>query len=550
MKLKTKWFALLAVSACVLATPSVAVAEGWFSDLNEVKDATLGDLLRNPRDYVDVEVRVKVYFDRAGEKYNPYYTRFTDVMYDNFSAWPIDARLYEKRDFERSYPFFFVSKRHERLWDRISGMDRITPLELTVMVREVFKGQPWIEVLDYSRESNGLREKNVRDIVAGDAFFLAGRYKDAKKHYYRAADDDYPDHVVAEVYRRLADTQFRLGTYYDARRSYRRAERAAPNSAVIKKGIAACDEMIRRKDGDKPTAGAVSQPAAHTVPTVADRRNDVDQIIETLEDAATVQEQVDRDHLLLEQRGKVARGEAVAVSGNEKAEEEKQAAVEETPAEGNVEEEPMPPTVEEPEPLPEQPEEEVAEAPVEEPAEEATEEPAEEATEQPAAETAEQPAEEDIEEPVEEETGTEEPTEEVAETETTEEEPAPEVANEEPDEEMAEADAEEGTVEPVVEEGMEQAPTGVVAGDAPETDIADDDQPIVFEADSGKGEKGEVIAPVPALVTEEEQEQTAEVVPVAGLSTELPRLPFFGCEGVTDQQLRSIMQEIRSNPGG
>jgi len=530
MRLKTKWFALLAVAACVLATPSVAVAEGWFSDLNEVKDATLGDLLRNPRDYIDLEVEVKVYFDAAGKKYNPYYTRFTDVMYDNFSAWPIDARLYEKRDFERSYPFFFVSKRNAKVWERISDMDRITPLQLTVKVREVFKGQPWIEVLDYSRESDGLREKNVRDIVAGDAFFLAGRYKEAKKHYYRAADDDYPDHVVADVYRRLADTQFRLGTYYDARRSFRRAERAAPDSAVIKKGIAACDELIRRKDGDKPTAGAVTQPAAHTVSTVADRRNDVDQIIETLEDPATVREQVDRDRLLLERRGQMARGEAVTVSGSEKAGEEKQAAVEETPAEGDVEEEPMPPTVEEPEPLPEQPEEEVIE--------------------EPAAEATEQPAEEDIEEPVEEETGTEEPAEEVAETETTEEEPASEVVEEETDEEMAETDAEEGTTEPVVEEGMEQAPTGVVAGGAPETDIADDDQPIVFEADSGKGEMGDVIAPVPAPVTEEEQEQTAEVVPVAGPSDQLPRLPFFGCEGVTDQQLRSIIQEIRSSPGG
>ncbi|MHC4933167.1 MAG: tetratricopeptide repeat protein, partial [Planctomycetota bacterium] len=418
--------------------------------------------------------------------------------------------------------------------------------------REVFKGQPWMEVFDYSRESDGLREKNVRDIVAGDAFFLAGRYKEAKKHYYRAADNDYPAHVVADVYRRLADAQFRLGTYYDARRSYRRAERAAPDSAVIKKGIAACDEMIRRKDGEKPTAGAVTAPAAHTVSTVADRTNDVDQIIKTLEDPATVREQVDRDRLQIERRGQMARGETVAVSGNEKAGEEKQAAAEETPAE--VEEEPTPPTVEEPEPLPEQPEEEVVEEPVEEvteePAEEATEQPAEEATEEPAADATEQPAEEDIEEPVEEETGTEEPAEEVVETETTEEEPAPEAVEEESDVEMAEADAEESTAEPVVEEGMEQAPTDVVEGGAPETDIADDDQPIVFEADSGKGEQEEVIAPVPALVTEEEQEQTAEMVPVADLSVQLPRLPFFGCENVTDEQLRLIIQEIRSNPGG
>ena len=43
------------------------------------------------------------------------------------------------------------------------------------MVRDVFKGQPWIEVLSWNGSSGGLSEDDIRDVVAADANFVAGR---------------------------------------------------------------------------------------------------------------------------------------------------------------------------------------------------------------------------------------------------------------------------------------------------------------------------------------------------------------------------------------
>ena len=39
-----------------------------------------------------------------------------------------------------------------------------------------------------------------------------------------------------------------------------------------------------------------------------------------------------------------------------------------------------------------------------------------------------------------------------------------------------------------------------------------------------------------------------EAVPVRKTVYQLPRLPFFGCEGVSEAQLRAIIEEVLNNP--
>ena len=112
MKL-SKMLAVFALLIGALAVPRTAMAEGWFIDMGDVKEVTLGQVVRDPQDYLDVFIKMKVYFDRTGRNYNPYFTRFSDVVYGNIAAWLINARLYEKRDFSRSYPFFYVVRSNE-----------------------------------------------------------------------------------------------------------------------------------------------------------------------------------------------------------------------------------------------------------------------------------------------------------------------------------------------------------------------------------------------------------------------------------------------------
>jgi len=519
MKLRKVQLVVLAAVVGMLAVPSIA--GGWFSKMGDVKDVTLTELLRNPRDYVDVDVRFKVYFNSTGGHYNPYFTRFSEEMYGNFSAWPLDARLYDKRDFQRSYTFFFM-RRHQKGWKKIQGTERFEVLELVGTVRDVFKGQPWIEVIDYSSGSGGLDEKEIRSVIVGDAQFVAGHYDDAADSYEYAVKARVPESVSADLWRKLADAQYQGGHYRWARDSYREALDALPGNEVLQRGLRASEVAVARERGRDATEVGV-EPAPHTVETVQSHDSGVDEIIRLLEDPAAVEAEVEGWKLELEKRAAALRGDSVpatAVSG------EGETAQKHTDGQAPV-----------------AVEEGCAEAVVEEGDESAAEESGasggmdeEVPAEQDATEEAAGNGDETV--PTEgcdsgesvEETPAEQPTEETAVEETPVEQPAEETAVEEtPVEQPVEQPAEQPAEETAVEETPVEQPAAV-------------EQPAEEVMESA-GSTGTVVVEGAGQPTSDPY-----VVQVGDVQVRVPRLPFFGCEHVTLEELRAVVEDVLRNP--
>ncbi len=530
MKVTKVHLAALAFVAGVL--PAAVMADGWFSRAGETKEVTLNDLLKTPREYVDVEVKFKVYFDAAGKNFNPYFTRFNEEAWGNFSAYPIDARLYDKRDFPRPYPFFFASKM-DKDWKRVKDVDHLRVIQITGVVRDVFQNQPWIEVLSWSGSSGGLSEDDVRDVVHADANYVAGKYKDAARLYERADSSSLPGTVRADLQRRLGDAYFHAGEYGDAQDAYELGLRYAPESAVLKQGAEASEGARQRArasrrgetiEGDTPAIAPAEQAVVES--------NGTDEVIRLLEDPAKVQADVEAWRQELAERAAAARGDApgaTAVSGTETAEEPAPAPVpEETPVaeEPAVEDEAVPAegcATEEDvtEPCGEEAPAGCAEAP------EAVEEPA-----------AEQPAEEPAveEPPVQEEPVQEEP-----------------ATTEQPEETPESAGCAEGTTEEPASGTGEGACGGTATeGCAEATDEGTDetaeegtDEGCAEHACGCSEEGSDETAPPDETVAFTGEER---VVWVSGQMLRLPRLPFFGCEDVTDDDLRAIIEEVVQNP--
>lgn len=351
MRVTMTRIALLALVVGVLAVPSTAVADGWFSKMGmRSKETTLGEILRHPDAFVDVRVEFKVYFNQPGEAYNPYYTRFTEELYGNFTAWPIDARLYDKRDYQRTYQFFFMERSNKK-WKKLQGLERMTVLEVTGYVREVFRGQPWIEIEKFKTTSGGMRLKDVQNVINGDAYYAAGKYEQARRYYKKALSRRFPDTVRADLYRRLADAYYHQGKYRDALHNYYNALDRAPRSLTLKQGVAAAKAAMARQKAQRrgqPVPVTVQQPAAREKP-VTRRDNDVWEIIQLMEDPAEVEAEVAKWNLELQKRAALMRSTAgvTPVSDEETAEvededwsdEEEQVVEEETTEEETVEEE-------------------------------------------------------------------------------------------------------------------------------------------------------------------------------------------------------------------
>jgi len=440
MRVTMTRIALLALVAGILAVPSTAVADGWFSKMGKTKETTLGEILRHPHAFVDVRVEFKLYFNQPGESYNPYYTRFTEELYGNFTAWPIDARLYDKRDYQRTYQFFFMQRQNKK-WRKLQGLERMTVIEVTGYVREVFRGQPWIEIEKFRTTSGGLRPRDVRYVVNGDAYYAAGKYKQARRYYTKAISRRLPGLVRADLYRRLADAQFHSGKYRDALHNYYNALDKAPRSLVLQQSVQATKAAMARakaQDRGNSVPGTVLQPAPRDKP-VTKRDNDVWEIIQLMEDPTEVEAEVARWHLELEKRAALMR------------------------------------------------------------------------------ETADVTAVSD-----------EETDEEIEEVDVDEDESSTEEMDEEADE--------------VVDEGWAEDES-----DAEESGV-DSDEEVSTESDSEEhwGETDETVSvdePAGEVV-----EDDPRIVMVAGQVIRLPRLPFVGCEDVSVQDMRSVVEEVVRNP--
>jgi len=503
---------LMALAFVASVLPGAASADGWFSRAGDKKEVTLTDLLKSPREYLDVEVEFKVYFNATGRNYNPYYTQFNEEQFGNFSAYPIDARLYDKRDFPRPYPFFFASK-FTKAWKKVKDIDHLRVIEITGVVRHVFKGQPWIEVTSWSGSSGGLSEDDIRDVIRADANFVAGHYADAARLYERADSSRLPASVRADLQRRLGDAYFHAGEYRDAEDAYETGLRCAPDNQVLKLGLAAAQAGYERERAERrgqTVAGEVPGVAPQSQPVV--ESNGVDEVIRLLEDPAQVQAEVDAWRHELEMRAAAMHGEtatAVPVVGREPFETEAEV----------VEEPAVEPEAVEPEGCAEEPvvEPEGCGEPVVEP-------------EQPVEEPAEQVEPTETTEPME----TAEPTETVEPTEPMETEPVETAEPVEPTGgEQPEGCAEGTSVEPVED-------TSMTEGCAPEVD-----EGMAVEGEQACGWTETVEAPVDDAFPWQGEER---VVWVSGQMVRLPRLPFFGAEDVTDDDLRAIIEEIVQNP--
>ena len=546
MTMKTLRFLALGALACA-AAHAPARAEGWFKEMDQNKLVAFADVLKEPREYVDVPVKLHVYFQRPAKNFNPYFTRFIEELWGNFAAWPIDAKLYQKRDWERPFPFFFVAK-SSKVWGQVQDVRRVTAIELDAVVRDVFRGQPWIEVTGYRTIGEGLTEDDVRDVARGDALFHAGKYRDAARSYERGMSGDHCAEVRADIYRRAGDAYFHAGQFQDARSSYRAGLRLAPDSDVLQRGVDASEQAYavqQARSRGKPAPDVTVVPAPFHEPATT-APNSVDLLIAMFEDPAEVAAQQQAAVEELMGRSEAARAAAAMpepVPAEEPTPVEEPAADAPAPVEAAPAQEPAPAESAAPEAeAPAQPEEPTADAPA---ADEAMEEGHGEEGVVPQDANAAGTGQEQPEEPDAAEQAPEAPAEASAETH--------EVA--EGMEESAEG-VEEGNVD-----GAAGGEGDASAGDAPaaatpeaaEEGATPEGEGVMEGEESAGGTEATEVVDAPA--TEPTVEDAAEedlgdprVVNVGGQRMRLPRLPFYGCDEVTVDELRAIFEEMLSNP--
>lgn len=151
-------------------------------------------LAEQPATYVGKEVRLAFQFHSLEPSWNPFVTRFAPRRYVAVRGWADEQLPWIQGEFERTpvrvfvprntflEGFFRLGERHERI-------------VVTCVTREVFAGQPWIEVLDAEASFESIPEGTVLHVGRALAFEEQEAYGLALGELDRALAAPLPMHA-------------------------------------------------------------------------------------------------------------------------------------------------------------------------------------------------------------------------------------------------------------------------------------------------------------------------------------------------------------------
>lgn len=152
----------------------------------------LGQLRRDPLRWRGERVALTVQLGDERETWSPGLTRFDQRRFRGFAAWSESSRLWHIEPFSDPLPALYA-RRGSPAARSLAGAGSYGRLELVVVVRTVFGGEVWIEVLEARRLPRSVGEGTL--IHAGRAveFYKEGHYSAAADEYERALSAPLPD---------------------------------------------------------------------------------------------------------------------------------------------------------------------------------------------------------------------------------------------------------------------------------------------------------------------------------------------------------------------
>jgi hypothetical protein len=172
----------------------------------------LSELRQLPSRSLEIPFRATVVVQGVDRAWDPLLTRFDGATWLRLEAWSDDAALWERAPFGDPAPYLFARRGTEaaRALLAASPYDRI---EVEGAVRQVFAGEPWIEIWAVHRKGVALTEATVFHAARAERLEREGSLDLARSEIERALAAPMPEHHRAPllaIAERLGVTEGRL----------------------------------------------------------------------------------------------------------------------------------------------------------------------------------------------------------------------------------------------------------------------------------------------------------------------------------------------------
>ncbi len=156
----------------------------------------LGELRREPALHLGQEVRFVLQFQALREDWDPYLSRFEPARWLALSGWADEDFTWDAAAFEAPAQHLFVRRGggFEPLVRRARTYQRF---EVRARVREVFLGEPWLELLEFVPLEGEVGEGTILHMTRARELLRTGKFDLALEQYERARSAPLPPHALA-----------------------------------------------------------------------------------------------------------------------------------------------------------------------------------------------------------------------------------------------------------------------------------------------------------------------------------------------------------------
>ena len=176
----------------------------------KIVNTTLSEILMAADAYRNVWVRFPVQFVSVGTVKNPFFTRFVPSKFANFYAWAAEQEIWRYEEYTAPFPLLFLSKSSSQL-ERLYELKLYKQLYVTAVVRNVFQGEPWIQVMAFNEIDAQVTTGVLTHLYRGEQFMKQREWSKAISELSLAPAANAPDNVAAHVHKDLAVCFLRLG---------------------------------------------------------------------------------------------------------------------------------------------------------------------------------------------------------------------------------------------------------------------------------------------------------------------------------------------------
>lgn len=157
---------------------------------------TLTEIARNPAAWRGVEVEFVLQFAAEHETWHWWTTRFQPDQYVGFAAWGDEQLLWEKYAFDHPEPHLFAA-RGSRAAVLLAETQTYRRYQVRAVVRTIFAGRPWIEVLSATPLERSLGEGTILHAARAYELLDAGSPVAAREQFERALAAPMPQAMRA-----------------------------------------------------------------------------------------------------------------------------------------------------------------------------------------------------------------------------------------------------------------------------------------------------------------------------------------------------------------